>query len=202
MKEIDAMLVHGYTDFEGYRGIFDDRNFMQSHAAPQLVRSGRVENIILASGHYWGKNKPPLAEQMADRLEKSGVEPEKIIILPETTTTSAEIDVFLHEANLQGWKNLASLSNKTHTPRIKFNYFKKGRPEVENIITERVLYSIIDETGNKPYLDFLKEFRKRERKFIAREALAITFDLYGLQPLGQRFSDSRVGQVIKSVIDG
>lgn len=201
MKEsYDAVLVHGYTDESGFSGNFGERNEMQATAAEVLYRSGYVKNIVLAGGNYWGEDRTTFADAMATRLTANGINPEHIVIKPQTTTTSAEIDVFLEQARERGWEDLASLSTRTHTPRISINYLKRRRRDVDQVRAERVLFNIKE--GNAfPHRDFLKRFRSSEGAFIVREAFAITFDLYGLGRLGQRFSDSGIGKRIKAKLD-
>lgn len=201
MKEVfDSLLVHGYTDTEGHAGNFGDRNEMQANAAQALYKAGYVKNIVLAGGKYWGDDKPAFADVMTDRLIKCGVKPTDIISRPETTTTIAEIEIFLEEARTHDWESLASLSTRSHTPRITLDYKKRDRGDVKQIRAERVLYNI-KENGAYPHRDFLRRFKATEKVFIAREAVAITFDLYGLGGLGQKFSDSTLGKQFKAIID-
>lgn len=199
----DVILLHGYTDKEGYLGNFGYRNKMQASAALSLYASGRAKAIFLAGGNYWGEGNPSFSDVMKDRLIDRGVNPNHIVVRPETTTTTGEIETFFDEAQNQGWERerLASLSTKTHTHRVRLGYKRKSASDVGQFEAENVLYEV--KSGEKyPYRDFLANFRRSELPFRLREAVAYTFEFVGLGGLGKMFSDSRVGQFIKSKLDG
>lgn len=201
MKETyDAVLVHGYTDEAGFSSDFGDRNEMQATAVEQLYRAGYAKRIVVAGGSYWGDDKPTFAQAMGERLTDHGVDPQAIILRPEATTTDAEIVTFLGEARTQEWERLASLSTRSHTPRITINYLRKRRGDVDQIKAEKVLYNV-RVNDEYPHREFLARFRVTENKFIVREAIAITLELYGLKKLLQSFSDSNLGKQIKAKLD-
>lgn len=197
----DIVLVHGYTDKNGWNGDFDVRNTAQFEAASVLDKSGRAEAFLLAGGPYWGKDKPTYAEVACAELEKRGINPSKIIIRPETTTTEEEIAVLLDETREQGFSKPVSISTKAHKPRIRLDYWKKGRYEVGHLDSEGLIYNV-KVNGEYPYRGLVKKNRRSESKFLVRESYAIFFDLIGFARVGKRFSDSKWGQRLKAKIDG
>lgn len=205
MKEYDAVLVHGYTDTRGYEGHFGPRNKMQISAAVSLYENGTTRKLFLASGDYWGGERPTHAEITKTRLVQRGVNPEDIIIRPETTTTNAEIDLFFEEAEKNGWEKTASLATKTHMPRIGIRYEKKNRSDVDQIRAESVLAQI-NVRGRFPYRRYVERFGSIRNMagniFRLRESVAILGEISGLEKYGQTFSETGAGKCLKAKFDG
>jgi uncharacterized SAM-binding protein YcdF (DUF218 family) len=166
MKEYDAVMAHGYMfKYDPENKSLGIRNLMQDTAAAHLYHTGQAKRIFLPAGHYWGEDKPANGELMKEELMSLGVPEEAIIVKPEALDTGTEVELFNCEAKRRGWDNIASLSNATHTPRVRQNYRQKGLLMVHHIKAETVLGNIEHE-GKRVFQSFLNKFSKSKSELI------------------------------------
>lgn len=169
MKEsYDAVMLHGYMfKNQGLNAQTPNwlRNHMQDTAGAHLYHSGVAKKLFLPAGHYWGKDKPANSDLMKEELMRRGVPEDAIVTRPLALDTGTEIDLFTEEARIQGWEDIAGVSNATHTPRIRLNYHQKGIIGVDQIKAESVLRGITHR-GKFPYQKFLSKFSKSRSEIL------------------------------------
>src|SRR3989344_3001327 len=114
-ERYDGALAHVYMyKYNSEKPRSSLRGHIQVLALSDLYRRGRVAKIFIAGGPVWGDEYPSLAEVMARELVRKSVNPDDIVINPQGMDTPQEVDLFLEEAERQGWGKLADVANRNH----------------------------------------------------------------------------------------
>ncbi len=125
----DAVLVHSYWLSENGTAQLGLRSRLADRAAALVYDHGKgVKKIVLAGGHFWGKEYASAAERMAKELEEKYNVPKSAIIIPEQEaySTGGEVEIFTHLANERGWTSLLDIAAQKHLWTIPGIYKKIG----------------------------------------------------------------------------
>jgi hypothetical protein len=135
MSKERAALVHGYlTDREG-KDKPDRLTRVGILAAAELYRHGEIDKVCFTA-------KPELSDLQVKRLKTLLNNPTEkdIIVDPKVVTTRGEVETFKELSERNGWKNLITIANKDHLPRIRKEIKRAfGEKEIESISSRSVL---------------------------------------------------------------
>lgn len=191
-ERYDAILAHCYGYRETRNGVRGSiRMRMQARAVAEIAKREDEAVIFMGAAKLWGENYPSLADLLASEITKRGIALSRLIVIPQAWDTPQEVDLFLKEAQKNGWVKIADVANDSHYIVIK-EIYRRRQQNPDCFSTEDILLESEHTTQGHGghFRGFIERFRNSEieEEFRKREKIISLAYKLGLEKLLSLFA--------------